>query len=64
GGVAPLVSIPHIFTEAERYDRRKKRRLSFAVGTAAVLVTALLFTNADTPLDVRWVEFSRWLGLS
>ncbi len=62
-GAAPLVSVPHLKTRAER-NNDKIRRLRLAIaGTLAFLLLLVVFSYVVMPLDVLWSVLMRKAGL-
>ena len=61
--VPPLAAIPHISTQAERRDRRRKRLMGWiggATGLAALLAVEHFFVR---PLDVVWLSLLQRFGM-
>lgn len=63
-GVAPLMIIPHIFTENELKSAGQRRLKVGGVVVLAIVVATTLFSYAVMPLDVLWVIIRQKIGLS
>jgi uncharacterized protein involved in exopolysaccharide biosynthesis len=63
-GVAPLVTIPHIFTAAELENAGRKKLKIAGIAIAALFIAAIVFSYAVEPLDVLWAVLRQKFGLS
>ena len=63
-GVAPMVTIPHLFTKTETYRIRRRRPLAIGATIFLALIAFTIFNFEVMPLDVLWSIFTQRIGLS
>jgi succinoglycan biosynthesis transport protein ExoP len=62
-GVPPLVLIPHIGTEAEARQSRRRMRIAMGSAFASLCIAIVSIHLFYRPLDVLWFSFARRFGL-
>ncbi|MFP4386456.1 MAG: hypothetical protein ACLFRA_04510, partial [Alphaproteobacteria bacterium] len=61
-GVAPLVTIPRIWTLEEKLRFASSLTKIFYGSAIALIVSIAIFFTFVTPLDIFWVELMRRIG--
>lgn len=62
-GEPPLISVPYIEIESEKYKQEQYKKLAIKIGLAAIVVIIIIFHFFIKPLDVLWFVVMRRLGM-
>ena len=63
-GVPPLVTIPHLYTRAEKTRVERVRPYVLGATIVVAIMLAVVFNYAVMPLDVLWSVFAARFGIS
>jgi succinoglycan biosynthesis transport protein ExoP len=62
-GVPPLALVPHIGTQSEARQRRRRLRIAMGSAVASLCIAIVSIHLFYQPLDVLWFSFARRFGL-